>query len=281
MVLIIVIVIIIDRLYGLWSNGQSFWLQIHMSGFDSRHYQIFWEAVGLERGPLSLMSTIEELLERKVAAPVQKTEIRAVGNPPCWLRDIPLSAKVDTIFAGKRRSIYRYSSLANHIALYLVGRTPCTVGDETFARTLSTHRHPSLEWDWTHDPSILAGEDRSCLRQRGHCAYVTTNGYDISSKHVKQHWMRRRRSDWCTCRTVEGGGMAWSSFLSAGSRFQTEVLKAPLFTYSFTAVYKSHYIILAFACIDWQKQVTPHKDNRESGRDSGRLSSDYKSEVFL
>jgi hypothetical protein len=33
--------------------------------FDSLRYQIFWEVVGLERGPLSLMSTIEELLERK------------------------------------------------------------------------------------------------------------------------------------------------------------------------------------------------------------------------
>jgi hypothetical protein len=30
--------------------------------------------VGLERGPLSLMSTTEELLDRKVAAPVYKTE---------------------------------------------------------------------------------------------------------------------------------------------------------------------------------------------------------------
>jgi hypothetical protein len=28
------------------------------------------EVVGLERGPLSLMSTTEELLERKVAAPI-------------------------------------------------------------------------------------------------------------------------------------------------------------------------------------------------------------------
>jgi hypothetical protein len=45
---------------------------------DSRHYQIFWEVVGLERGPLSLMSTIEELLDRKVAAPVQKSENTAV-----------------------------------------------------------------------------------------------------------------------------------------------------------------------------------------------------------
>jgi hypothetical protein len=34
-------------------------------GFDSRRYQIFLEVVGLERDPLSLMSTIEELLERK------------------------------------------------------------------------------------------------------------------------------------------------------------------------------------------------------------------------
>jgi hypothetical protein len=33
--------------------------------FDSRRYQIFCEVVGLERGPLSLVSTMEELLERK------------------------------------------------------------------------------------------------------------------------------------------------------------------------------------------------------------------------
>jgi hypothetical protein len=33
--------------------------------FDSRRYQIFREIVGLERGPFSLMSTIEELLGRK------------------------------------------------------------------------------------------------------------------------------------------------------------------------------------------------------------------------
>jgi hypothetical protein len=39
-------------------------------GFDSRRYQIFWEVVGLERGPLNLMRIIEELLERTVATPV-------------------------------------------------------------------------------------------------------------------------------------------------------------------------------------------------------------------
>jgi hypothetical protein len=44
---------------------QSCWLQIQSSGIYSRRYQIFWQVVGLERGPLSLVSTIEELLERK------------------------------------------------------------------------------------------------------------------------------------------------------------------------------------------------------------------------
>jgi hypothetical protein len=60
----------------LWSSGRSSWLQIRRPGFDSRHYQIFGggggekTVVGLERGPLSLVSTTEELLDRKVAAPV-------------------------------------------------------------------------------------------------------------------------------------------------------------------------------------------------------------------
>jgi hypothetical protein len=49
----------------LWSVGQSSWLQIQRSEFDSRRYQIFWVVVGLEQGPLSLMTKTEELLERK------------------------------------------------------------------------------------------------------------------------------------------------------------------------------------------------------------------------
>jgi len=39
-------------------------------GFDPRRYQIFWIVVGLERGPLSLVRSVEELLEwKKVATP--------------------------------------------------------------------------------------------------------------------------------------------------------------------------------------------------------------------
>jgi hypothetical protein len=56
-------------------------------GFDSLRFQIFWEAAGLKRGPLSLVRTTEELLEGNIAAPVYKTEINDRGNPLRWLRD--------------------------------------------------------------------------------------------------------------------------------------------------------------------------------------------------
>jgi hypothetical protein len=47
----------------LWSSGQSFSLQMQMSGFDPQRYQIVWEVVGLEGGSLSLVSTTEQLTE--------------------------------------------------------------------------------------------------------------------------------------------------------------------------------------------------------------------------
>jgi hypothetical protein len=62
------IVVVCSLRPPLWSSGQSSWLQIRRPGFDSRHYQK--KVVGLERGPHSLMSTTEELLDKKVEAPV-------------------------------------------------------------------------------------------------------------------------------------------------------------------------------------------------------------------
>jgi hypothetical protein len=51
-----------------WSSGYSSRLQIRRPGFDFRHYQK--KGVGLEQSPLSLVSTTEELLDRKVVDPV-------------------------------------------------------------------------------------------------------------------------------------------------------------------------------------------------------------------
>jgi hypothetical protein len=53
----------------LWSSGQSSWLQIRRPGFDARNFQKK-KVVVLERGPPSLVSITEELLDRKAAAPV-------------------------------------------------------------------------------------------------------------------------------------------------------------------------------------------------------------------
>jgi hypothetical protein len=74
------------RLRHLWSGGQSTWLRTQRSGFDSRLYQIFWEVVGLERGAPSLVSTIEELPERKSSGCC--LEIREYGrrDPSRWPR---------------------------------------------------------------------------------------------------------------------------------------------------------------------------------------------------
>jgi hypothetical protein len=63
----------------LWSSAQTSWLQIHLSAFDSLRYQIFWKVVGLERGPLSLVSTTVQLLGRKISC--CGLEIREYGWP--------------------------------------------------------------------------------------------------------------------------------------------------------------------------------------------------------
>jgi hypothetical protein len=70
----------------LWSSGQSSWLQIQTSGFYSRRYQIFCEVVGLEQGPLSLMSTIEELLGRKSSGSGLDSREYGRKDPSRWPR---------------------------------------------------------------------------------------------------------------------------------------------------------------------------------------------------
>jgi hypothetical protein len=68
--------------------------------------------VGLERGPLSLVSTTEKLFDRKAAAPVYKTENTALG-----LRHAdnvaPSIRKSWQSLRWQRRSLARYSSLAD------------------------------------------------------------------------------------------------------------------------------------------------------------------------
>jgi hypothetical protein len=71
--LIAILFIVIQIGPPLWSSGQSSWLQIQRPWFESHRYQIFWEVVGLERGPLSLASELYRPSDRRLSAKLVPT----------------------------------------------------------------------------------------------------------------------------------------------------------------------------------------------------------------
>jgi hypothetical protein len=79
----------------LWPSDESSWLQIQRSGFNSRRYHIFWEVVGLERGPISLVSTIQELLERNRSGSGLENREYDHGDPLRWPRYISIRKRWD------------------------------------------------------------------------------------------------------------------------------------------------------------------------------------------
>jgi hypothetical protein len=74
-----------DRLCGLAVRVPSY--RSRGLGFDSRRYQIYWEVVGLKRGPLSRVIIIEELLEWKSSGSGQENRINGQEDPLRWPRD--------------------------------------------------------------------------------------------------------------------------------------------------------------------------------------------------
>jgi hypothetical protein len=104
----------------LWSSGQSSWLQIQTCGFDSRRYRIFWEVVGVERGPLSYVSTIEELLERKSSGSGLESREYCRRDPSRWPRGTlspQTLAETPPTSGGRSVGIVRSRTLATEFSL--------------------------------------------------------------------------------------------------------------------------------------------------------------------
>jgi hypothetical protein len=93
----------IDRLCGLVLRVPGYRSQV--PGFDSRRYQIFWEVVGLERGPLSLMITIAELLERTSSGSSLENQEYGRRDPLRWPRDTLYQQKLALI--SRSLGLYR------------------------------------------------------------------------------------------------------------------------------------------------------------------------------
>jgi hypothetical protein len=83
-----------DRLCGLVVRVSGY--RSRGPGFDSRRFQIFWEALGLEQGPLSLVRTTEELLGRNISGFGQENRDWRSGGSAALTTQHPLSAKVGT-----------------------------------------------------------------------------------------------------------------------------------------------------------------------------------------
>jgi hypothetical protein len=81
----------------LCSSAQSSRLQIQRSGFDSQSYQIFCQVVGPERGPLSLVSTTEELVGRNSNGSGLENREYGARDPSHWQHGIPYPQKLALI----------------------------------------------------------------------------------------------------------------------------------------------------------------------------------------
>jgi hypothetical protein len=95
-------------------------------GFDSLHYQTFWEVVRLDRSPLSLASTVEEVLGRNSGSGLEDREYGR-GDLLRWPRDTLYPQKLALTLptsGGRSGGIVRSRTKATDLVLSVVPEPP-------------------------------------------------------------------------------------------------------------------------------------------------------------
>jgi hypothetical protein len=110
-----------DRLCGLALRVPGY--RSRGPGFDFRRYQIFREAVGLERGPLSLVRITEEILEWKSSdSGLENRDLKGRGDPLRWPRDTLYPQKLprtSPTSGGRSVGIVRLRTKSHGVSFYL------------------------------------------------------------------------------------------------------------------------------------------------------------------
>jgi hypothetical protein len=122
-------------------------------GFGSQRYQIFWEIVGLELGPLSLVSTTEELLGRNSSGSGLETQEYGRGDPLSWPRDTVYPQKLaltSPTCGGRSVGIVRL--LTKTTEFFFEG---CYIYE-----LMHTHTHTHTHCVWGGDNGRKRGEKR-------------------------------------------------------------------------------------------------------------------------
>jgi hypothetical protein len=134
-----------DRLCGLVVRVPGYRSRGH--GFDSWRYQIFWEVVGLERGPLSLVRITEELFGRNSSGSGLENQEYGRGDPLRWPRNtlypqkLPLTSPIS---GGHSVGIVRLRTKATEFLLFDYYMF-CTIWNMSLEELPQFYRYVSFE----------------------------------------------------------------------------------------------------------------------------------------
>jgi hypothetical protein len=148
-------------------EGQSSWLQIQRSGFDSQLYQIFWELVGLEWCPFSLMSTTEELLGRKSSGSSPEIQKYGHGDPSRWpcgtLYPQKLALTSPTSGGHSVRIVCSQTQAMEFSFSFITECTACMFQAYGHYQEASLHLRHALELKPEFEPALAALKDMESL----------------------------------------------------------------------------------------------------------------------